>query len=92
MHQLLIQKDRVGKTSHKWSITECSCKFIWKDWEKYHYWNIFGGKTVLASYVGECFYYLPDEHHHITVTSPVYLQGDHEEPDMIIVFMPQISQ
>ena len=39
-------------------------KLLLKDWENGHYWNIIGGKKVLASYGGECFQYLPDEHHH----------------------------
>ena len=41
---------------------------------------------MFASCCGECFQYAPDEHHHITVTSPVYLQGDHAEADTQIVF------
>ena len=61
-------------------------KFILKEWGKDHYWNIFGGKTLLASYGGECFQYVPDEDHHITVTSPSHLQGDHEEADTLIAF------
>lgn len=35
-------------------------KFILKEWGKDHYWNIFGGKTLLASYGGECFQYVPN--------------------------------
>ena len=61
-------------------------KFILNEWGKDHYWTIFGGKTLLASYGGECFEYVPDEHRHITVTSPAHLQGDQEEADMLIDF------
>ena len=61
-------------------------KFLFKEWRKSNYWNIFGGKTLLASFGGECFQYFPDEHCNITVNSPSYLQGDHEEADMLIAF------
>ena len=29
-------------------------KFLLKEWKKANYWNIFGGKTLIASYGGEC--------------------------------------
>ena len=61
-------------------------KFLLKEWRKSNYWNIFGGKTLLASFGGECFQYFPDEHCNITVTSTSYLQGDHEEADTLIAF------
>ena len=41
---------------------------------------------MLASYGGEYFQYVCDQHHHITVTSPVHLQGDHEEADTLFDF------
>ena len=60
--------------------------FFWKVWKKYHYYNILCRKTVLPSCGGGSFQYAPDEQHHITVTSPVHLQGDHEEADTLIAF------
>ena len=60
--------------------------FLLKEWGKDHYWNIFGGTTLFASYGGKCFQYTPDQHQHITVTSPAYLQGNHEEADTLIAF------
>jgi hypothetical protein len=61
-------------------------KFVLKEWAKDHYWNLFGGRTLIASYGGECLQYVPDADEHITVTSPAHLQGDHEEADTLIVF------
>ena len=34
-------------------------KFLLKEWKKANYWNIFGGKTLIASYGGECLQYVP---------------------------------
>ncbi len=61
-------------------------KFLLKEWGKDHYWNIFGGKTLYASYGGECFQYVPDDDHHVVVSIPAQLQGDHEEADTLIAF------
>jgi len=61
-------------------------KFLLKEWGKDHYWYIFGGKTLVASYGGECFQYIPDELQHVKVTRPPHLQGDHEEADTLIAF------
>ena len=61
-------------------------KFLLKEWKKANYWNIFGGKTSIASYGGECLQYVPDENNEITVTRPLHLQGDHEEADTLIAF------
>ena len=61
-------------------------KFLLKEWGKDHYWNTLGGKTLFASYGGECFQFIPDEHNHITQSSPAQLQGDHEEADTLIAF------
>ena len=56
-------------------------KFLLKEWKKANYWNIFGGKTLIGSYGGECLQYVPDKNNEITVTRPLHLQGDHEEAD-----------
>lgn len=61
-------------------------KFVLKEWGKDHYWNIFAGKTLVASYGGDCYQYIPDEHHNIAVTNPAHLQGNHEEADTLIAF------
>ena len=61
-------------------------KFLLKEWKKANYWNIFGGKTLIASYGGECLQYVPDENNEITVTRPLHLQSDHEEADTLIAF------
>ena len=36
-------------------------KFLLQEWKKDHYWSIYKGKTVVVSYGGECFQYIPDE-------------------------------
>ena len=41
---------------------------------------------MFASYGGECFQFIPDEHNHVTQSSPAQLQGDHEEADTLIAF------
>ena len=72
-------------------LTNCTfknelAKFLVKEWGKTHYWNIMNGKTVVASYGGECLQFIPDELQNIAVNSPVHLQGDHEEADTLIAF------
>ena len=60
-------------------------KFLLKEWKKAltpNYWNIFGGKTLIASYGGK---YVP-ENNEITLTRPLLLQGDHEEDHTLIAF------
>ena len=61
-------------------------KFLLKEWQNDHYWNILGGKTLYASYGGECIEYRPDENQHINASHPSHLQGDHEEADTLIAF------
>lgn len=61
-------------------------KFLLKEWGKNHYWNILNGKTLYASYGGECFQYTPNEFQDISVTSPAHLQANHEEADTLIAF------
>ncbi len=61
-------------------------KFVMKEWQKNHYFNIFNGKTLVASYGGDCLQYDPDENESICVTSPVQLQADHEEADTLVAF------
>lgn len=36
-------------------------KFLLNEWGKVHYSNILGGKTLLASYGGECYQYTSNE-------------------------------
>ena len=61
-------------------------KFLLKEWGKDQYWNLFNGKTLFASFGGECVQYVPYENHCVDVCHPTYLQGDHEEADTLIVF------
>ncbi|XP_041481075.1 uncharacterized protein LOC121428475 [Lytechinus variegatus] len=61
-------------------------KFILKEWGKAHYWKIFNGKTLFASYGGDCYQYTPDNSGNITVTHPAFLQGNHEEADTLVAF------
>ncbi|XP_030837116.1 uncharacterized protein LOC105437992 [Strongylocentrotus purpuratus] len=61
-------------------------KFLLREWGNDHHSYIYHGKTLFASYGGECYQYTPDEHNHINVSSPDYLQGDHEEADTLIAF------
>ena len=62
-------------------------KFLLHEWSKDHYYNIFGGKTVIISHGGECYQYIPDDQQEkISVTKPPHLQGDHEEADTLIAF------
>ena len=68
-------------------------KFLLREWKKSIYWELFGGKTLFASHTGECFHYVPDAQQDITVSSPFYLQGDHEEADTLIAFhMANLSE
>ncbi|XP_068213902.1 uncharacterized protein [Palaemon carinicauda] len=61
-------------------------KFLLKEWGGNHYWNILNGKTLYASYGGECFQYTPNDFQEISVTSPAHLQANHEEADTLIAF------
>lgn len=62
-------------------------KFLLHEWGKEHYCNIFRGKTVIVSYGGDCYQYIPDDQQQvISVTKPAHLQGDHEEADTLIAF------
>ena len=61
-------------------------KFLLREWEKDHHWNILEGKTPVASFGGKCYQYVPDNFNHITVTQPEHLQADHEEADTLIAF------
>ncbi|KAK3895072.1 hypothetical protein Pcinc_001168 [Petrolisthes cinctipes] len=62
-------------------------KFMLHEWGKEHYCNIFGGKTGIVSYGGDCYQYIPDDQlQMISVTKPAHLQGDHEEADTLIAF------
>ena len=61
-------------------------EFLLKEWGKNHYWNIQNGKTLYASYSGECFQYAPNYFQEISMTSPAHLQANHEEADTLITF------
>lgn len=62
-------------------------RFLLQEWGKEHYWHILEGKTVIASFGGDCLSFVPDkESHHITVTRPAEYQGNHEEADTLISF------
>ena len=60
-------------------------KFLIKEWSEDHYHHLFGGKTLIVSYGGDCYQYKSTENQ-IIVTQPDYLQGDHEEADTLIAF------
>ena len=61
-------------------------RFLLREWGKDNYWSFLSGKTLFASYGGECIQYVPDELQHINVSKPPHLQGDHEEADTLIAF------
>ena len=61
-------------------------KFLLKEWGRDYLWNYYQGKTLFASYGGECYMYTTDEHQHVNVSTPGHLQGDHEEADTLIAF------
>ena len=62
-------------------------RFLIKEWGKSHYHNILDGRTLYASYGGDCTQYVPDENEvSILVNKPAHLQGDHEEADTLIAF------
>ena len=61
-------------------------RFLLKEWGKDHYCHFLAGKTLYASYGGECYQYVPDELQNVNVTKPLHLQGDHEEADTLIAF------
>lgn len=61
-------------------------KFLLKEWSKKHYWHLFGGKRLIASFGGECLQYIPEETHDISVSRPSQYQGNHEEADTLMAF------
>ena len=61
-------------------------KFLLKEWGKSNYLEFLRGKRLFASCGGDGFQYDSDAQQNITVSSPSYLQGDHEEADMLIAF------
>lgn len=61
-------------------------RFLLKEWGKDHYCNYLVGKTLYASYGGECYQYITDELQKMDVSKPLHLQGDHEEADTLIAF------
>ena len=62
-------------------------RFLLKEWEKNHYNSVLNGKVLYASFGGECFQYTPTNGcQEITMTTPAYLQADHEEADTLIAF------
>ncbi|XP_068212466.1 uncharacterized protein [Palaemon carinicauda] len=61
-------------------------KFLLREWQKDHYWHILNGKTLFASYGGDCIQYTPTDDQQIIVTKSTHLQADHEEADTLIGF------
>jgi len=62
-------------------------KFLLGEWQKDHYGAILGQRTLIASHGGNCVrlkYNQMDEM--MTVESPVFLQGNHEEADTLLAF------
>ena len=59
-------------------------KFLMREWEKDHNWNLFEWKTLYASQGGECYQYVPQDDHSVEKSKPPHLQGNHEEADTLI--------
>ena len=61
-------------------------KFLLDEWKKDHYYSLYNGKILLASYGGECYPYFTDEKQNVFFSEPSCLQGDHEEVDALFAF------
>ena len=81
--QTLKQKgDRLLKNG---TFKDALGRFLLKEWGKSHYHNILNGRTLYASYGGECTQYMADNNQ-IIVSNPTHLQANHEEADTLIAF------
>ena len=61
-------------------------KFLLREGQQDHYWNILNGKTLFASHGEDCFHYTATEDQKINVAIPTHLQADHEEADTLVAF------